>query len=978
VSASNKAAATAADPVLQQDLANAECLIERQFPVARLSMESYKERSAKQSQTLTGLGKWWGRKPLVLVRACLLALLIPPSDCAELDRDILLKLMTMDAEGLRRRKNKSIRADRIIAELAEAPPSFRNRFDDPASPQDRSLIKKLTASERTELQAWTFDRMPYREKLEYCARPEQIDGPSSEAWREINAHLGTSANDLQDLIVELGIRRFGHRPRVGDTFCGGGSIPFEAARLGCEAYGSDLSPIAALLTWAALNIVGGGKQIVQRIRRAQEEVFAAADRQITEWGVEHNEQGWRADAVLYCVEVRDPESGWMIPLAPHWVVSEANQAIAKLIPDAAHKRYQIEIVEGVSSAGMAAARASGTVRNSRLWPPGAEHSTPIEAIRRNMRMWEEDDLVPRPDDVFQERLYCIRWVEKIGGANGAERMRKRFRAPAEADLAREQKCLELLRERFEDWQKRGFIPATKIEPGAKTDEPIRTRGWTHWHHIFTPRQLLMHGLLAEQTTNLVGPGREENVAAALGIGRCANWDSKLCQWILRTIGDISGQTFSNQALNPLFAFMGRGFTALTSSWFLDIDGECVFKSAAEPRDVRSVDWLADIWITDPPYADAINYDELSEYFLTWIGERLCASFPEWYHGSRRALAIKGSTDHFRRAMVECYRKLASCMPDNGLQIVTFTHQDATVWADLALIIWAAGLRVTAAWCIATETDSPQKKGNYVQGTVVMVLRKQTAAKPVYIDDLPFEIEEEVRAQVDAMTSLDDASDPNFGDTDYQLAAYASALRVLTRQPIKNLNPEAELLRERAKGEVNPVENLIRNAVRIACDHLVPRNLDVETWKTLAPLERFYLKGLEVESHGEYRNGVYQELARGFGAPGYSDLLASSKANETRLMTATEMRGRMLEGGEFAGTPLRHVLYAISKCDGGEQVAAGVNWLRTELVDFWNLRTRLIELLDYLARLRVAKPTGHWERDGRAAELLAGALHSAHV
>ena len=43
--------------------------IETQFPIARLSAEAYKERKAGASQTLTGLGKWWGRKPLILVRA---------------------------------------------------------------------------------------------------------------------------------------------------------------------------------------------------------------------------------------------------------------------------------------------------------------------------------------------------------------------------------------------------------------------------------------------------------------------------------------------------------------------------------------------------------------------------------------------------------------------------------------------------------------------------------------------------------------------------------------------------------------------------------------------------------------------------------------------------------------------------------------------------------------------------------------------
>ena len=91
----------------------------------------------------------------------------------------------------------------------------------------------------------------------------------------INEHLGTTASSLP----ELGTRTrrtpsLVDVPRVGDAFCGGGSIPFEAARIGCEAYGSDLNPVAALLTWGALNIVGGGEEDrAEEVRRAQAEVF---------------------------------------------------------------------------------------------------------------------------------------------------------------------------------------------------------------------------------------------------------------------------------------------------------------------------------------------------------------------------------------------------------------------------------------------------------------------------------------------------------------------------------------------------------------------------------------------------------------------------------------------------------------------------------------------------------------------------------
>ena len=69
--------------------------IEVQFPVSKISKESYKERKANLGQTLTGLGKWWGRKPLILVRATLLGLLMPASNNPKKDRDIFLKILTL-------------------------------------------------------------------------------------------------------------------------------------------------------------------------------------------------------------------------------------------------------------------------------------------------------------------------------------------------------------------------------------------------------------------------------------------------------------------------------------------------------------------------------------------------------------------------------------------------------------------------------------------------------------------------------------------------------------------------------------------------------------------------------------------------------------------------------------------------------------------------------------------------------------------
>ena len=1107
-------------------LAFAPSFIETQFPVSRLSKESYKERSAKNSQTLTPLGKWWGRKPLIMVRAVILGLLMPASNDPHRDRDVFLALLTMDEEGLWRRKRRNIPLKEVHRRL-----SPRERADwftagtDPGRPR---LKKGTGAEERVRLQRIVFDRMSYDEKLVWCDRPEHLDGPSPEAWNAINEHLCTKATTLPELVRELGQRRFGHVPRVGDAFCGGGSVPFEAARLGCEAYGSDLNPVAALLSWGALNIVGGGEELAERVRQAQADVFDAVDRQVTEWRIEHNDFGWRADAFLYCTETTCPECGWRVPLAPSWVVGEKPRTIAQLIAKPVEKSFAIDIRSGVDQETLQVARDAGTVKQSRLECPNGHcnpnASTSIAAIRGDrrgndgrgfgIRRWSKDDLAPNPHDVFQERLYCVRWrlpsldallwaeqrvrtaessaedadgssaypgtdrtscgdvgnlpaaagrrpprpemrsgpvpdwvdleralsalnewleaderrelgelrrrdwlaedrtfeaarrelearraagcpkhelaaaARHIEGLRDAIAQRNRriealarlvpgtlYRSVADADLEREARASSLLRKRREEWQALGHIPSRAIATGAKTDEPIRTRGWTHWHHLFTPRQLLTLGLFSSEVCSRTSD-KLSAVASILGLSRCADYNSKLCRWHTRTVGDKSEQTFSNQALNTMWSFAGRGLRALDKAFFVDMKAcDAEGGTTVTTADARAVAVERDVWLTDPPYADAVNYHELSEYLLAWYGQSLTSVFPGWYADSKRALAVQGAGTDFRQSMVDCYRNLAAHMPDNGLQVVMFTHQDASVWADLTLILWAAGLRVTAAWTIATETDSALKEGNYVQGTVLMVLRKQASEDAVFLDELVSEVESEVERQLESMFQLDDRDDRNFSDADYQLSAYAAALRVLTKHgSIQDIDIAHQLARERGDGEANPIEAFIEDAVRTASNYLVPKGLPDHLWRRLGPEEKLYLKGLEVESHGEFRSGVYQEFARGFGVRDYRFMLRTGKANETRLKTATEFQRRELGESPFGQSLVRHALYAVWRATESAEVAGSLTWLRTELADYWPRRESLVAVLRYFAGTEIA----HWRDDAATARVVAGAVENDHV
>lgn len=388
-------------------------------------------------------------------------------------------------------------------------------------------------------------------------------------------------------------------------------------------------------------------------------------------------------------------------------------------------------------------------------------------------------------------------------------------------------------------------------------------------------------------------------------------------------------------------------------------------------DARQINVSTTIWITDPPYADAINYHELSEFFIAWNKKMLLDVFPEWYADSKRALAISGTGESFKQSMVDIYRNLANHMPDNGMQIVMFTHQDVSVWADLTLILWASGLRVTAAWNIATETDaSGLKQGNYVKGTVLLVLRKQTSEETVYFDGLYPEVEMEVKRQIDSMRDLDDKEEPNFSDADYLLAAYAASLKVLTSyKQIEGIDIQYELSKERMRGEESPVEKIINQAVKVAYDYLIPSGFDDYTWKTLASEERFFIKGLDIEKNGIYQIGHYQELARGFGVTEYKELLASTRANQARLKTAKDFGVRGMGDSNFGSSLLRNVLAALHQSIKNEDTLKGRNWLKNEVSNYWAQRNTIIEMLDYIATLSHIENMPHWEEEARYARLL---------
>jgi putative DNA methylase len=996
-------------------------LIEGLFPVQKISAESFKEQSAVQSKTLTGLGSYWkGRKPLILNKACILGCLLPLTDDSLKDLEVFELLMGMDEKSMALRlgrikpcdialRVKGLETNKwfYVKEDVELPIYTPFDIKDYEVEVVQSGKKKrkvpvllwadsVSEDQRLELEAKALPYSKYNENVSKAKRPEELgDKVHFHIWEKVNKHLGTSADCFSELVEQMGIARFGHRPKLADVFCGSGQIPFEAARLGCDVYASDLNPIACMLTWGAFNIVGADKEKRETIDNAQKTLVRAVKKEIDRLEVETDGNCWRAKAYLYCNEVKCPETGWMVPALSTFIVSASKFLVVKLVPNSKEKKYEINIYQCKNKSEMNEL-SLGTIQNGYLvhsFDGINEHRINIKTIRgdykdgkenkNRLRLWEKSDFIPRPDDIFQERLYCIQWMKKKPNSSQYE---YHFRSVTDDDLEREKKVIDYVKTHLCEWQEKGYIPDMVIEAGEKTDEPIRTRGWTHWHHLFNPRQLLMLGLIRKVISESDG----NNESLEIFFSRLLDWSTKLCRYGTGASRESIAQTFYNQALNTFYNYGVRPFSfasnyLIEKTYNFPIWSETKVKS----HPAQNLSFENDIYITDPPYGDAVKYEEITEFFIAWLRKNPPEEFSHWTWDSRRSLAIKGEDEDFRRAMISAYGKTAQKMPDNGIQVLMFTHQSGSIWSDMTNIIWASGLQVTAAWYVVTETESSLRKGANVKGTIILVLRKRHKELETFRDDLAWEIQDAVKEQVESLMGLDTkvkekSLEGLYSDADLHMAGYAAALKVLTSYSKidgKDMVSEAEAPRQKNKKTF--VDELIDFAVQTAVQFLVPVGFEKEEWQKLQAVERFYLKMAEMEHQGNKTLDNYQNFAKAFKVRHYDQLMSDkSKANNARLKLSTEFKGSLMSGdAEISKTPLRALLYSMFELSKEFEVDDVLLHLMENCPNYIQNKGLLSKMADYLAEKREdLKPTKIFKPDIEAscARIIAEAVRNQRL
>jgi adenine-specific DNA methylase len=653
-----------------------ECkrLAEVDFPIAEVSRHAAREKSIRHGHPST-LHLWWARRPLASCRAMLLALLWPdPCD----------PLCPADFKR---------KARELLPSLQGAP-----------GPTDEDLRKALLKF-IADFANWDL-----------AARPEYL---------EVSRALVRAAYPEEP-------------PLVVDPFAGGGSIPLEALRVGCDAFASDLNPVACLILKVMLeDIPRHGPKLAEELRRVGAEIKREAEKELAEF-YPSDPDGATPIAYLWARTVRceSPNCGAEIPLVrSFWLCKKANRKRALRYTVVRRKGAPPEIHFEVFEPKSDKEVPRGTVTRAKAACPACNIVLPPERARAQLAAQRGG-----ADTVFDEkgrrsggaRLLAV--VTLKPGEQG-----RHYRLPGEADYQAVWKAQRRLKEILDEWERggrRGLCPVP-YEPtptgggsGAGRAFSVQKYGMLQWGDLFTARQKLALVKLTTLVASIGADDRREHIA--LVIGRLADQMSSLVSW-LATIEAVS-HTFVRQALPMVWDFveilpMGDESANLAAAldWVAKVvDRLCsVSTGQAHLADATShpmTNVAAQTWFTDPPYYDAVPYADLSDYFFVWL-KRAIPGHPllrDPYDPAnpltpKRREAVQDETKRdngrpkdrawFEETMAKAFAEGRRVLREDGVGSVVFAHKTTEGWEALLSGLIRGGWTITGSWPIATERYS---------------------------------------------------------------------------------------------------------------------------------------------------------------------------------------------------------------------------------------------------------------------------------
>ena len=645
-----------------------ECkrLAEVDFPIAVVSAHSAREKSIRHGHPST-LHLWWARRPLAACRAMLLALqLTDPCD------------------------------DNCPADFKVSAREHLARIYNKVASDDAGLRRDL---------------------LKFIGDFSNWDNAAVPRYLEAGRGFVKAAHGDE-------------APLVVDPFAGGGSIPLEALRLGCDAFASDLNPVACLILKVMLeDIPRHGPKLAEDLRRVGAEIKKQAEKELGQY-YPLDKDGARPIAYLWArtVTCESPNCGAEIPLArSFWLCKKARRLRALKYevkrPKGRQPQIELEVFQPKSEKQV----PLGTVTRGNATCPCCERVLPVERVRIQVR--EQRGGADVIFDADGKRVGGSRLLAVIALKNSNSG--RIYRIAEEIDYLPIFKAKQRIARISHDWERHGNqglcpIPQEEISTNELRRISVPLYGMKTWADLFTARQkLALVSLVQASSATPMDP--EVNEVTALSLSRCVEQMSSLVRW--RTTVEAVAGTFGRQALPMMWDFaeiapigqQGSNYQAAVE-WVAEvidakgtIPGRRGQAQLANASEFPLPDDSANVWFTDPPYYDAVPYAHLSDFFYVWLRRALAhdgsALFRSELTPKDAEIVVdrphslstsKKDVAHYEAGMAKSFAEGRRVLGEGGIGSVVFAHKTTEGWEALLSGLVRGGWTITASWPVATE------------------------------------------------------------------------------------------------------------------------------------------------------------------------------------------------------------------------------------------------------------------------------------
>ena len=634
----------------------------------------------------------------------------------------------------------------------------------------------------------------------------------------------------------------GERPKVLDMFAGGGAIPLEAARLGCDSHALDYNPVAHLIELCTLvypqkydnALAADFKEwsglLLKRMEAEISDLYPPV--RIPESGDVSNQSRLFGTAAPTDGELVQPAAYiWArtvpcarpgcpapVPLVRQAWLRKKNGAVASIpsVEDGDKLRWRIvsgksikdvSAQAGQTGAGQAVCVACGT---------------------------------PAPTAYAKEVAVNGRLGESLAALVVNGKRSKLYLDPTVSAIPDSETCIKRLARLL----KASGLASLDERMNTEDSTTVAGRGWgiERWRELYTPRQLLVLFTLIKHIraahAEMLAAGMDEEKAKALAtylamaFSRLVVAFNKFTRWesaIQRTMAAIGDR----QAIKMVYDFSEINCLAKTQGclpFALDRELFCM-RELAKVRQTATVtrgdagrlpyeDATFDAIVTDPPYYSSIYYADLSAFFYVWLRRILGDLHPEHFTlptPPKRREAVAQPSEHdgdveranlhyqdtMRRAFAEARRVLKPGAP----LVCVYAHRTTEGWTTLIRALVDAGMTVTEAWPVQTESSTKLNTldAAALSSSIFFVSRRRedTATVGQYETEVQPELQRIARERVTTLW----AGGKGIGGADLLMAAVGAGLAAYTRF--------AKV--EYGNGEPVPAERYLREVEGVVLD-----------------------------------------------------------------------------------------------------------------------------------------------------------------